>query len=273
MSGWGAGSWGASPWGTGTGTSASLSVSYAFASAINRAVVVVTAEPAHVNASALGDARNPSTWKLQRLDTSATFTILSVSEVSATSYELTTLEPLADLTVVHRVTAVSLVDAAGNAAVAPLTADFNGILTQPGGDAPTRDDDYVDLRYYNVSRNPVGGTLNVGSDGDYQVMGGVELVRKLIIRRLTTLPGGFFHLPDYGFPFSPKDVVRPTELIKLKSALREAIMKEPEVEDAGISLTLDASKGVLTVKVRAKLQAAGETLEINTELPLGAVGF
>jgi hypothetical protein len=275
MAGWGTGSWGTSPWGTGAGASTALSVSYAFASAQNRVTVALTAEPAHVNAAAPGDALNPATWTLTRLDTAASFTILSVAEVATTTngYELTTLEPLGDLSVTHRVTAVALVDVAGNAAVPPLSADFNGILAQAGGDAPTPADDVVDLRYYHVSRNPIGGTLNIGSDGDYQVMGGVELVRKLIIRRLTTQPGEFFHIPDYGFPYSPKDVVRPVQLIKLKASLRETILLEPEVIDAGVALTLDAAAGVLTVDVRAQLQAAGETLEINTELPLGAVGF
>ncbi len=273
MPGWGTGTWGTSPWGTGTGTGTALSVSYAFASAQNRATVVLTAEPAHVSALAVGDALNPATWTLVRLDTGFSYTILSVAYVNTTTYELTTLEPLGGLPVTHRVTAVGLVDTVGNAAVPPLTADFNGIQAQAGGDAPTPDDDLVDLRYYHVSRNPIGGTLNIGSDGDYQVMGGVELVRKLIIRRLTTRPGEFFHLPTYGFPYSPKDVVRPVELAKLKASLREAILKEPEVADAGVAVTLNPSAGILTVQVMAQLQAAGETLEINTELPLGAVEF
>jgi len=119
----------------------------------------------------------------------------------------------------------------------------------------------------------VGGTLNVNSAGDYQTMGGVELVRKLIIRRLTTRPGEFFHLPDYGFPFQTADVVRPVELVKLRAALREAVKREPEVKDAGVGLSLDSANGVLTVTVRAALQPAGETLEVNAELPVGAVGF
>jgi hypothetical protein len=248
-------------------------VSYAFASAQNRVTVVLTAEPQHTSALAPGDALNVASWRLERLDSGAVFTNVSVTEVNATTYELTVLEPLGDLTVTHRITAVALVDVSGNAAVPPLSAEFNGILAQAGGDAPTRDDDVVDLRYYHVSRNPIGGTLNIGSDGDYQVMGGVELVRKLIIRRLTTQPGGFFHMPDYGFPYTPKNVVRPVELIKLRASLREAILREPEVADAGVALTLDPAEGILTVEVRAQLQAAGETLEINTELPLGAVGF
>ena len=274
MAGWGSGSWGISPWGTGAGSVPALSVSYAFASAKNRAIVAVTLTPRNTNAANPGDALNPATWEIKRLDTGAVFTILSVSGLTATTYELTLLEELGDSTVTHQARAVSLVDSLGNAAVPPLTAQFKGLHTSLGGDTPdARRDDLIDLRYYQVSRNPIGGTLNIGSDGDYQVMGGKELVRKLVIRRLLTRPGEFFHLPNYGFDFGIKDVVPSTELLRVRKSILEGVLEEPEVSDAGVALKLDGANGILTVQIRAVLQPAGETLEINTELPIGAVGF
>lgn len=272
MAGWGTGGWGTSPWGSGAAAASGLSVAYGYASATSKVTVGLTAEPAHTSPAGAGDALNPASWAVVRLDSGAAYTVVAVAELSAQVYELTLLEALADVSVTHRVTA-SLVDVSGNAAVPPLYADFAGVQQNAGGDAPTDADDVVDLRYYHVSRNPVGGTLNIGTDGDYQVMAGEELVRKLIIRRLTTRPGEFFHLPDYGFDLGAKDVVRPTELLRMRKAIRDAVTEEPEVADAGVGLTLDAAAGVLYVEVRAKLQASGETLEVNTELPAGVVGF
>lgn len=273
MAGWGSGSYGGSPWGGAAAAATGMSISYAFASATHRATVVLTSEPSHLSPAALGDALNPASWAVTRTDTGAAYTVVAVAELGSLTYELSLLEPLAGLAVTHRVNGAALVDVSGNAIVAPTLAEFSGIRALAGGDAPTKQDAVVDLRYYHVSRNPIGGALNIGSDGDYQVMGGEELVRKLIIRRILTQPGEFFHLPNYGFPYAPKGIVRATELLGIRKAIRDAVAEEPEVRDAGVALTLDGAAGILYVKVQAQLQQAGETLEINTELPIGAVGF
>ena len=274
MSGWGTGAYGTGGWGAATATPG-LSLDHVYASGTRAVTVVLTGAPLASNPSAPGDARNVATWTIEDVTSGTAFTPTAVATTDdPTAFVISTLEDLGDYTHTHRVTAAALVDSGGNAATPPLSATFTGVQQRAArNDAPTAADDVVDLRAYHVSRNPVGGTLNVNSAGDYQTMGGVELVRKLIIRRLTTRPGEFFHLPDYGFPFQTADVVRPVELVKLRAALREAVKREPEVKDAGVGLSLDAANGVLTVTVRAALQPAGETLEVNAELPVGAVGF
>ena len=51
----------------------------------------------------------------------------------------------------------------------------------------------------------IGGSLRIGADGDYVADEGTELMKKLILRRLLTPKGAFFHLPDYGYGLAVKE--------------------------------------------------------------------
>jgi hypothetical protein len=113
-----------------------------------------------------------------------------------------------------------------------------------------------------AAEGTLGGTLVITSSGDYDTVTGAELVKKLIIRRLTTGRGEFFHLPNYGVDFRVKETIQPSSLSQLKTSIEKQILKEPEVSAASASLTLDTSN-VLTVAVRATLRPTGEALQFS----------
>lgn len=235
--------------------------------------VGLSAEPMHSSNFVPGDALNPSTWNVQNLSTLAFLHVVSVEPHSPTSYDLLTLEAFGDVTVLHEASSTTLLAADGVQTLnAPRAADFYGIIdadeaTQAARLAKQR----VTSRDLKNSQVPasVPGTLTIEQSGDYATVSGADLLKKLILRRLMTRPGDFFHLPKYGIGLREKEPIPAGNLGKLKKEIERQILLEPEVASAIVGLTLDSS-GVLTVRVQASLRPTGEVVAFST--PIGPQG-
>jgi len=87
-----------------------------------------------------------------------------------------------------------------------------------------------------------------GKPGDYEEDSGISLIKKLIIRRLLTPKGGFFHLPDYGLGFAVKEPINPTRLVELKTDIERQCKLEPEIGSVSAVISV-GSDGVTIVTI------------------------
>lgn len=115
------------------------------------------------------------------------------------------------------------------------------------------------------------GTLVIESGGDYASMTGAELIKKLILRRLTTKPGDFFHLPNYGIGLREKEPLPVADLRKLAKAIELQVAQEPEVAAVKATLAYSASAAVLNVRVQAQLKTSGQQVAVAVAVPTGQV--
>lgn len=119
----------------------------------------------------------------------------------------------------------------------------------------------------------VGGTLKITSGGDYASMSGAELVKKLVLRRLMSKPGDFFHLPNYGIGLREKEPTPNVDLKKLAKQIEEQVNLEPEVASSRASLAYSAGTGALVIQLKILLKATGDVIQTNLTIPSGAVQF
>lgn len=266
--GWGFDPYGLSPHGS-PPFAEGVSILTAVATTVKEVRVYLTAEPKHMSSVAVGDALNPATWTVQRLDVPAYFNVMSVVQYTPTIYGIVVDQPFGGAIVVHEVSSTTLLDAGGGVILPPRKAQFAGLVADtavgPQAKLAKRGAIVRDVANPQSPRGApdvLGGTLVLGSAGDYETVTGVELVKKLIVRRLTTRQGEFFHLPSYGVRFRVKETVQPGSLRQLKTEIERQILKESEVAAASAALTLGADN-VLTVMIKATIRPTGEELQFS----------
>lgn len=252
------GAFGTKPFGTSSfgGSADGIGIALAWPTSTNSVHVRLTSEPKHGSGYVAGDALNPSTWSLIRVDTGAIFTILGVRDVDPPlDYEIVTLEPLADWTRTHRVASSVLLSASGVLITAPSHFDFPGTID---GELATAEVRTSGRRFTTkdlsnppnpVGSNSVAGHLVIGSNGDYQLDQGAAFVRKLLLRRLVTRKGAFYHLPNYGVGLLVKEPI-PSSMLSLKRDIESQMLEEPDVERVEANISLQ-SGNVLVVQLRA----------------------
>lgn len=273
--GWGIGGLGLSPWGLGTSALVTgVSVSHAVLLSENTVRVFLTGPVRSASPYVTGDALNPATWEIYRLPGGEALTVAAATAApdAANAFDLQTSELLLDALTTYQVDAQHLLDSSGAPLVPPRQADFLGVNPQvdPPGGLQRRGP--VDLINYPAPRNPLGGTLQINTSGDYTTVQGRELVKKLIYRRLTTFPGEFFHLPTYGLALLNKGIQTATSLVKFRAEVERQALLEPEVAQARAAVSLSPD-GVLILKLTCVLRADGATLDVNLQLPLNAPSF
>lgn len=269
--GWGKDSWGTSPWG-GAVPLEPLAVDNARALSTKEIEVTLNRAAQVIAPTVAGDALNPVTWNVQRLDTALLFAVISVAQTGPTTFVLSVLQDLGPASAVHRVSTTTLLDAIGGAISSPNSFDFAGLLEAAAKDAITRAQ--RDTNTVQDVANPplpqsepatfVGGTLVINSGGDYERETGAGFVKKLILRRLFTLPGGFFHLPDYGIGLGVKELLPSSSLLQLRAAIIRQVEREPEVAESDVRLLL-GTQNDLEVQVRARL-SSGEPLNFSFQV-------
>lgn len=262
MSGWGLSSWGLGSWGSLPGP---LSVVSALALATRTVRVVLTTTPLAASATGVGDALNPDTWSLTRLDTGFAFTIASIDQVDAVTFDLFLVEALGPAHVTHQVGSTTMQKPTGALIQSPYFATFTGLEASVPAGVRTAQEDVA-----NPPAPPgltsVGGTLVMTAAGDYALVAGAELLKKLILRRLTTTPGDFAHLPNYGLGLSIKEPLRTNDLLLLQRAIEQQVSLEPDVADVQANLSFSNAEGILTVKVTATFRATGQ--QVTTSLKI-----
>ena len=107
----------------------------------------------------------------------------------------------------------------------------------------------------------------VSNDGDYQLHGGTDFVRKMIFRRLMTAKGGFRFLPDFGVGLRVKEPLPIGNLISLQKEIEDQVKLEPEVDKVRATVTQDQNH--LTVTVFARLKQTGQQLSLPLSIPFG----
>jgi len=232
-----------------------FAVSYAFALAPNKVRVLLTAPALRTSATTPGSALRPASWTVQRLDTGAFLPVAFVEAVTPQAFDLTLGTNLGGATTQHRASALGVVNEAGSPISSPTFADFAGLRTAllAGTDPPPSD-----FRNWSAPRNPAGGTLQIGTDGDYRMESGTDYERKMIIRRLTTERGGFFYLPDYGAGIAAKNNVSAANLPRLQREIQRQVGLEPTVASARVQVTLQPAYGIMNIVVAARLRSGPE---------------
>lgn len=240
-----------------------IHLSSAVAVSTNEVKVTLSAEPQHRLPTNVGDAFNPTTWLIQRLDTLEYLHPLSVIEYDPKTYGIIVLEALGPVSVSHQLSTSTLKSILGEIVSYPQAVTFPGIAADNVSNNAARVaskkatvTDVSNPPVPKASPDTIGGTLVIGTDGDYQTVSGAELVRKLIVRRLITRPGDFYHLPDYGLGLRDKEPVPNGDLVKLKAEIERQVRQEPEVED--VVATLALSNNQMMVVVRARIRSTGE---------------
>lgn len=260
--GWGVSEWGLSEWGVSGGTD--LFLEGAAAISERQVLVALSIPPLATSPIGVGDALNPATWSIERLDTQFFFTILAVEQTSATLYTLYTLEKFGNVLIDHRVATTSLLDTSMVPLTSPKNALFAGCKAAQTKATPAAQGDLASVQ---LAASSLEGVLQVLPGGDYLLQSGSSLLRKLIYRRLTTTRGAFFHLPEYGSGLKVKEPVNPANLPAMQADVERAISLEPEIERASVRITL--SPGILTVVVTAKLRKENAEVTLPIPIPLG----
>lgn len=272
-SSWGLGPYGLIPWGS--ATPGMMSLQDAVAISTHEVRILLSSEPQNISPNKPGDALNPDTWTIQRLDTAELLTVVTVVKESDLVYVLFSIDPFGPNGVTHTVSTNSLMDFSGARINPPRSADFAGIVS-------SRDDVLSQLANRQVQARDIanpqvpradssvqGGTLVIAESGDYATVTGVELVKKLILRRLTTSKGGFFHLPNYGVGLGVKEPVVGGDLVRLKFEIERQVLEEPEVD--GVLATLEQSANTLSIALRSRLRSTGEVFDLALAVPQSSV--
>jgi hypothetical protein len=112
------------------------------------------------------------------------------------------------------------------------------------------------------------GTYEITDSGDLAQDSGLSSLRKRILRRISTVLGGFYHLPGYGVELEEKRLLRPDLLRRIQDKLRAQILREPEVTNASVTLRQATSTpDTLSVIVEVGT-AAGAQLRISQGINL-----
>lgn len=253
--GWGTGLWGTGAWGFGIVAELSMLRAYATSTRSVRVVLSRSVSPA--------TAENSTLWTVTKADDSTLLVEAAMIINLGDEVELFLMSPLPAYPEELTVDAPLITDIMGVLIGATHSATFTGVLYQ----TPQQSAQIVDL-----ANSPFGteaytaGTINVGTGNDYVEDSGSEFLRKLIMRRLMTSRGEFFHLPNYGIGLTVKEPLGTTDLVKLKKEIETQVLCEPEFDTAVASISL-ATNGVLTVAVRAILTKTQQPVTTTFDIP------
>lgn len=257
-------------WGTNWGGAAvavGFSVVEAFPTSNQTFVVTFTVQP--IVASPIGptDASNLANITLVRTDTNETISLLTSRPVDGDleSVEYFLLGQFLSPLITYQVTAANLVSAFDDPLIDPKVAQFDGL---PSAQLPAEQlRPLLDLKNPQTDGDLFNSGLIIGTNADYELEGGVDLIRKLIIRRIITAQDEFFHLSDrnYGLGIEAKLTFTDSDLVAFRAQLQREVAKESEINAVTVKLQLTADN-VLNIIVRAVLQRTGQQIEVSVPL-------
>jgi hypothetical protein len=242
--------WGLSVW----GVDPSLYLESAVA-LTTHAVLVTVSQPMLMSSPlGTGDALNPATWSVERDDNSFAWTIVGCSRVTDRRVILYLRTALQSWNRTHVVRTTELRSFSGAFVVSPYELNFRGVLPTTAINEPR-------VPFDLASTDINAGGLRTTEAGGYERVFGNDLIRKMALRRLTTMPGAYFHIPpaDFGRDMKVKEVIRASSILALKTAIELEMLKEPDVIGAKASLTM--SNGLL--EIRLKIQTDINTVEVG----------
>lgn len=248
------GPWGISPYGLGTWGAGDPVTIVRCTPLSTHSVYVQLAAPALAESViGVGDALNPASWFVKLDDLSKTWTVIAVRQISVVEYELRVSRALENVRKTHRAGSEVLRNATGLMCAAPYYQTFLGVVSDRNVQAsPTGS---YDLANQPAGLSDGGGTLVVLSGGGYARIQGPEFYKKLVLRRLTTTPGAYFHISkdDYGIGLQIKRPIRTSELIAFQTQIELEMLKEPGISSCEVKATLIAGGGlILQISVKTK---------------------
>lgn len=201
------------------------------------------------------DALNLGNWTLSRLDGAEVPRLLDVEVVTTTRLRLRLAGPGARVGE-HLVVTVDpgVRSADGTTGLGVPLAVF------ADGDAPQRRT-YTALTRTSGMRdlaNPIAGSgsIQVTTSGDLRLADAKETLRKLVVRILSTVAGGFAHLPTWGAAAGLKGMARYAELQRISSTAKRQISTLPGVEEVSVSTSVNP-KGILIIEARVRTAKLG----------------
>lgn len=214
-----------------------------------------------------GDALSPSSYVVTRDDTGAALIVLTVSQGTgpdSNTFTLYLLDELEPYQTQHTVNASAAHDSGGSPLAPPTSKPFQGCIAD--SPALVQGQRTVDLRNDPVGPNTLAGTIRANTNGDYATQDGAALLRKLILRRLTTTPSAYFHLDaTYGLGISEKQPLVTRDLVQLKKEIERQVSLEPEVAAASARVELNTN-GTLEITITAQTQQ-GQLVVVPYRIP------
>lgn len=122
----------------------------------------------------------------------------------------------------------------------------------------------IDKRTSQVVPGP--GFWQYDETGEIRLDDAEGSLKKRVLRRITTLAGGFAHLPRYGVPPMLGTIARGDDLQALALRLQEQIRNEPDVRDAAVSVSADALNGVVRFELVVQQRQIGE-ISFRVQVP------
>lgn len=256
------------------------------------------APPIHVSSTGEGDALNPRSWNALQLHQpplggGKVLTCMSVAMIDAWTYDILLLEPFQRLGSSYAYSSTVTAYLSGTANLsgvlkfedltsAVIYQNFNITIAASDATANSRAaaKGLVLKDLANVSITPIGslfggaysefisGTLVINSSGDYVSVSGEAMVRKLIMRRLLSRKGDFFHLPNYGAGMDIKSVFSTANLRMMAKDIEMQVLLEPEIEAAKATLTYQVANSILIIQVQARMRSTGQQTSLSLSLPL-----
>lgn len=270
--GWGLEPWGLGPWGLGPATPGMFSVESTFATS-ERTLRVTFTDPA-LTGSALkpGSALNLAVWSLVTDETLPVNPIvLSVREVpgsGARQFELYTLRKLPRYPTELEVACPTVLSASGGALVGASSFDLHGAAQARQTRTENRSTP-SDLQSAQLPGEALAAVLKTTAAGDYEVESGDALLRKMILRRLTTEPGEFSFLPaSFGLRLKAKQTIRGGGgLNDLREFIEAQCLLEPDVQAAKAVLSYKPAQGLLVVDLKVRRATTGGEVDAGFSLP------
>jgi len=258
MSGWGTIPYGTGPFGFGLWASLFIVDTFVLNERMIR--VILSRQPQATSPIVEHDVLNPRSWEITRGDTGEAYTVMGAALVAPQTVDIYTLQKWGDIFVEHTVSAPDLFDSSGNPIVLPFSDTFKGCVARKLSATPQGQVDLLNPQF--PDQDGTGGALVIGSSGDYQHESGIPFLRKLIIRRLVTDIGGFFHLDQYGLGLRAKQATIGSDLQRLKGLIERQVALEPEFSAVRATLRLTPT-GILYIGIKARLSSSNEEVQIE----------
>lgn len=200
-----------------------------------------------VSPLSVGDALRNSTWAITGVGFTDTKSIVAVRIIGDRRVELVCSTPFKSSNYVYKVSFTELMNSSRVYISPPYDLEFRGVVQEDHRQNEP-------LRHFDLKNDAglLGGSMNVTAGGTYERVYGEDLIRKMVYRRLTTMPGSFFHLnkDDFGIGLKSKELLRISAIPTLKRRIEDEINKEPNVLSS--TATIELSGGNLSIKLNVR---------------------
>lgn len=268
---WGFGAWGGSPWG-GLASASGMVINGAKAVTTHTIRIELSLPPREGSQWASGDVLNPLTWTVTRLDSlgavDKTYTVLSVESLGASTYDIRVLEALDGHLVTHTVESATLLSA--GLLFSPVAFAMHGViataLATTAAQAASQYRAMVDIANppFADGQGGEGGTWVI-KGGDYAHESGLELKKKLILRRLGPDRDGFLFLKDFGLGLKVEEPLPFGDVATLKTQIERQVAAVPGIEDVKVALEI-ARVGIVSISISFRDAESDETGTVTRKL-------